>query len=85
MNASEIIDRLGGTTAVAELCKVKPPSVSEWREKGIPRARLMFLQLARPDVFDGERCVGADQRDQTKDIPHVMPAKRATNGHKEAA
>lgn len=48
---SEIIDALGGTSAVAELCEVKPPSVSEWRTKGIPRARLKFLKLARPEVF----------------------------------
>jgi len=33
---------------------IKPPSVSEWRERNhIPKARLMYLKLARPDVFDG--------------------------------
>lgn len=50
-SASEIIDSLGGTFAVARLCEVKPPSVSEWRITGIPRARMMFLKLARPEVF----------------------------------
>jgi len=50
-SASEIIDRIGGTVAVAELCDVKSPSVFEWRRKGIPKARLQFLRLARPDVF----------------------------------
>lgn len=48
---SEIIDRLGGTVAVARLCEVEPPSVSEWRHRGIPRARLMYLKLAKPEVF----------------------------------
>lgn len=52
MNASEIIDRLGGTFETARLCEVKPPSVSEWRKTGIPEARLMYLKLARPDVFE---------------------------------
>ena len=53
MEASEIIDRLGGTVAVARLCEVQPPSVSEWKQRGeIPPARLMFLKLARPDVFE---------------------------------
>lgn len=52
MTPSEIIDALGGTFRVAEMCEVQPPSVSEWRKNGIPRARMMFLQLARPDVFD---------------------------------
>lgn len=51
MDASKIIDKLGGTAAVARLCKVKQPSVSEWRRYGIPRARLQYLELLRPDVF----------------------------------
>ena len=51
MTPSEIIDALGGTFEVARLCEVQPPSVSEWRHKGIPKARLMFLRLARPDVL----------------------------------
>lgn len=48
---SKIIDRFGGTSAVARLCKVKSPSVSEWRKSGIPDARLQFLELLRPDIF----------------------------------
>lgn len=51
MNASEIIEALGGTFRVAELCEVRPPSVSDWKKHGIPRARMMFLRVARPDVF----------------------------------
>lgn len=61
MTPSEIIDALGGTFRVAELCEVKPPSVSEWRKSGIPAARLMFLRLARPDVFNRESHSGAVQ------------------------
>jgi len=48
---SKIIDELGGTVAVARLCEVEPPSVSEWRRVGIPRARMMFLKLARPELL----------------------------------
>lgn len=48
---TEIIDALGGTAAVARLCQVKKPSVSEWRKKGIPSARRMYLEAVRPDVF----------------------------------
>lgn len=51
MTPNEIIDALGGTFRVAELCEVKPPSVSDWRKNGIPRARLMFLRVARPEIF----------------------------------
>ena len=48
---SDLIDAMGGTVAVAKLCDVKPPSVSEWRLAGIPKARRMFLAVVRPDVF----------------------------------
>ncbi|WP_198422709.1 hypothetical protein [Stenotrophomonas maltophilia] len=51
LTASEIIDRLGGTTEVARICQIKPPSVSEWRSSGIPPARRQFLELLRPDAF----------------------------------
>lgn len=54
MEANKIIDRLGGTNKTAELCDVKPPSVSQWRQFGIPHARLMYLRLARPEVFDDD-------------------------------
>jgi phage terminase Nu1 subunit (DNA packaging protein) len=48
---SALIDLLGGTSAVARICKVKQPSVSQWRKDGIPSARRQFLELLRPDVF----------------------------------
>lgn len=51
MNASDIIDQLGGTAEVARLCEVQPPSVSEWRVSGIPKARMLYLRAIRPDVF----------------------------------
>lgn len=51
---SEIIDRLGGTTEVARICQIKPPSVSEWRSTGIPPARRQYLELLRPDAFGAE-------------------------------
>jgi hypothetical protein len=50
-NPNTIIDRLGGTSETARLCEVKPPSVSEWRKTGIPKAQMKYLRLARPDVF----------------------------------
>ena len=43
MNASEMIDKLGGTTAVAKLLNVKPPSVHGWRTAGIPDDKLIRL------------------------------------------
>lgn len=51
-NPNDIIDRLGGTSETARLCEIKPPSVSDWRKHGIPKAQLKFLRAVRPDVFD---------------------------------
>jgi len=50
-NPNKVIDALGGTTVVAGLCHVTKGAVSQWRETGIPEARLMYLRLLRPDVF----------------------------------
>lgn len=51
MDKNEIIERLGGTQAVASLCQVTKGAVSQWRKDGIPAAREMYLRLLRPDVF----------------------------------
>jgi DNA-binding transcriptional regulator YdaS (Cro superfamily) len=50
MQDSEIIDALGGTGRVAALLGIEPPSVSEWRKRGIPTARRQTLALMFPDV-----------------------------------
>lgn len=55
---SDLIDAMGGTVAVAKMCEVKPPSVSEWRYMGIPRARLMYLKLVCPDAFTRQAATG---------------------------
>lgn len=41
--ASAVIDFLDGTAAVASIFGIRPPSVTEWRDRGIPRGRLMHL------------------------------------------
>lgn len=55
---SEIIDALGGTMAVAKICEVRGPSVSEWRYNGIPRARRQYLRLLYPRLFQAVPAVG---------------------------
>lgn len=51
MDPNRVIDKLGGTAAVATLCKVSQPAVSYWRRVGIPGYRIDFLRLARPAEF----------------------------------
>lgn len=67
MNPSAIIEALGGTFRVAELCEVRPPSVSDWKKNGIPRARLMFLRVVRPEVFR------ALEENPHEEAPPTMP------------
>ena len=55
MDAKEIIRLIGGTAKTAELCNVTQGAVSQWIKNGIPESRLMFLKLARPDVFGNDR------------------------------
>lgn len=43
VNPSELIDFFGGTTKVAAFFNIKAPSVSGWREDGIPQDRLIRL------------------------------------------
>ncbi|ARL36730.1 hypothetical protein BOC49_11055 [Burkholderia pseudomallei] len=51
--ASEIIDRLGGTGVVADLFEIDDAAVSQWRRNGIPKPRMQFISVARPDVLVG--------------------------------
>ena len=43
MTDPEIIELLGGVTAVARMLDIKPPSVHAWLEGGIPDGRLRDL------------------------------------------
>lgn len=46
-HANQIIDALGGTGAVAELCDVKPAAVSQWRLRGIPATHFRWMKAKR--------------------------------------
>lgn len=85
---SEIIDRLGGTTEVARICQIKPPSVSEWRSTGIPPARRQFLHLLCPEAFArvvAPRASAVAQIRQLVDIRMNKRALRAKFGFKTDA
>lgn len=43
MKHSRLIEMLGGTTEVARLVGIKPPSVSDWKKSGIPEDKLIRL------------------------------------------
>lgn len=43
--ADQIIDALGGTSAVAAMIEAPTSTVHSWRKIGIPRSRLAHLRL----------------------------------------
>lgn len=51
MSANDIIDLLGGTSAVARLCEVSPQAISQWRASGIPKPWEKYLRAVKPEVF----------------------------------
>lgn len=48
--AISVIEELGGTIEVSKLCQLKPPSVSYWKEAGIPRPWELFLRARFPNL-----------------------------------
>ena len=51
--AVQVIEALGGTAEVARMCKVRMPSVSDWKRDGIPAARMMFLSAVHAQTLQG--------------------------------
>ena len=43
MNDSQIIDLLGGPTAIAKQLNISPPAVCVWRRNGIPLDKRVYL------------------------------------------
>jgi len=52
-NAVKVIDALGGTAKVARLFDIQMASVSDWKQSGIPRARMMYLEAVHPKALKG--------------------------------
>ena len=48
--ASLLIEEMGGESSLAALLHCKTPSIYAWRKKGVPQARLMFLQAMFPNA-----------------------------------
>jgi len=54
MDHKALIDKLGGTSKVAEICGITTGAVSQWRTNGIPSYRMDFFRLLRPELFSEE-------------------------------
>lgn len=71
--ATEIIDNLGGTAEVSRIFNLSMPSVSDWKKTGIPKARMMFLEVAHADALRGID-IGAATSDADRDAPEKSAA-----------
>ena len=78
MNHGELIDKLGGTTAVARLLGITAPSVHAWRSRGIPDDKLIRLAPL------AEKLGVADRRDLRPNDWHLIWPELAA-AHAEAA
>jgi len=58
--ANTIIDRLGGTSAVAEITDLTSGAISQWRTNGIPDPWLRLFKATRPEVFENINDDGSD-------------------------
>jgi len=54
MNTNEIIRLLGGTSKVARMCGVTAAATCQWRKKGIPKDRLIFVAATLEQLSDGK-------------------------------
>ena len=48
--ANQLIDKFGGNNKVADLLDISPSAVSWWRENGIPKFRMLQLQILKPEL-----------------------------------
>ena len=81
MNASDLIDALGGTNEVARLADVRAPSVSGWRTaQRIPDDRLIRLALIaeRRGVATRKELFPDDWQDIWPELGRARPAPRST-------
>jgi hypothetical protein len=52
MTDAEIIAAFGGASTLARQLGIKPPAISYWQRKGIPKLRRLQLQTLRPELFN---------------------------------
>lgn len=82
INITEVIEGLGGTSAVARICNVKPPSVSEWRRNGrFPEAKCPAIELESKGKYPCEVLRSDVQWVRVKDKAWPHPKGRPLVDH----
>lgn len=78
-SAIQVIDALGGTAAVARIFEVSMPSVSAWKEDGIPPARMMFLRLAHKKTLVDIDLFAATAKTSRNRAAQIHAARQGTH------
>ena len=68
----EIIDDLGGTAAAARLFDVSMAAICQWRKRGIPKARRMYIELKWPELTSAR----AKQGEAYLPVPTESPIRK---------
>ena len=71
--AIQIIDALGGTAEVSRIFDLAMPSVSGWKESGIPKARMMFLEVAHASALEGIDLAAATSNPEGRPLLDFAP------------
>lgn len=66
--ATQVIEALGDTAAVARLFGISMASVSDWKKLGIPPARLMYLKVAHKKKLAGIDLSGAASKPRKQPV-----------------
>jgi hypothetical protein len=72
-HATQVISALGETAEVARMFRVSMPSVSDWKQNGIPPARMMYLKVAHKKRLAGIDLTAATAKRKakpTKEVAH---------------
>lgn len=72
-HATQVISALGETAEVARMFRVSMPSVSDWKQNGIPPARMMYLKVAHKKRLAGidlDAATAPRKAKPTKEVAH---------------
>jgi|GEM_PF-1866215 len=61
----ELINAIG-TAALMDMFQVSKGAISQWRKNGIPKARLMYLELRYPELFVASQKSKSSKQPRTK-------------------
>lgn len=72
--ADALIEQFDGTSKVAALCEVRPPSITAWRTKGVPHAWNKYFKLLNPKLYRAAERAAAKAERLLRESPAAKKA-----------